>query len=60
MYAEDGGLLEIMEPLADWLPVVEHSCNRWRAQSREKFRLVSIDKSESRHSREVYLQPIYD
>jgi len=41
MYAEDGGLLELMEPLSEWMLVVEHTCNKEWALRRHEFRLVA-------------------
>jgi len=41
MFTEDGGLLETMEPLSDWILTVEHSCNRDSAPYTKKFRLTS-------------------
>lgn len=58
MYTADGALLEAMEPLSDWLLWMDHTCNRKKAQFRQRFRLVGVKEPEDKHIRAIRLSPI--
>lgn len=55
MYAEDGGLLELLEPLADWVLVVKHSCTQDGELHAQKFHLAN---SKGEYIKAARLEPV--
>lgn len=61
LYAENGGLVELMEPLSDWYLLVEHTCNGEWDLREQMFRFTADNERfgpQGEYLKAAKLEPI--